>query len=520
MYCDAVAFARDESAIGFWLFDFMTDQRWLLTALRRDDLCNCSCKGWCSLYVVFAAIAWSVEAMKCGSYPRVGPDDTEFGPNDAARAALGGEPLGCRGCIVAIRADWAELAHTFGLPTWGDGNNPCPFCTCDSKNIHNWKGFSLVWLPWGRKTGQHFKKAARKCEIPVTLTDEQWKLVRATLVPDWQKDGGRVLAVGMPLLGLEARDKLDPSRFLPDTGSGPRGFNTRNPGRCVFWRKSRETLLRHRNPLLRQDLGTDVATVCAGDWLHTFSLGVLFKWNGFVVWKLIVANPWSIAVGTAKAQAKASLQKLSAEFFQWCRTEERMGREPTRIQKFKRGMLTGKLTNPTLKLYGAQSNTFMKFTGDLLQRHDDVLMRVCDVEKAKRAQRYLQDWLHEVQLPENSSVMQPASAQRLLDCCTGALMDMKALGIQPTPKFHQWLHISADSLRKGVPAVWGCWLDEALNAVLKAVSNGSRKGPRRKWAARVLKGVNVELRRRFDATDQRGAKRFRECCLPGPFSIS
>ena len=88
IYVDAVAFARDESAIGFWLFDILTDERWLLTALRKDDLCNCSCKGWCSFYSVFAAIAWSLEAMKRGFYPGTGPDNAEFAPTDAARSMV------------------------------------------------------------------------------------------------------------------------------------------------------------------------------------------------------------------------------------------------------------------------------------------------------------------------------------------------------------------------------------------------------------------------------------------------
>ena len=509
VYVDAVAFARDESSIGFWLFDFMTEERWLLTAVRRDDLCNCSCKGWCSFYVIFATIAWSLEAMKSGFYPQRGPEDAEFDPvTDAARAAMGGEPLGCRGCVIAIRADWAELAHTFGLPTWGDGANPCPFCKCDSTNIYNWQGASLLRLPWGRKCSADFEEATRQCEVNVALTDADWKLTRATLMNDWHKDGGRVLCLPLPALGLEARDRLEPSRSVPDTGSGPTGFNLQNPATCVFWRKSQESLVRHRNPMLRQDLGTDVASACAGDWLHTYSLGVLYKWNGFIVWRLVLGNCWGVATSNPKAQAKASLQKLSAEFFQWIRSEERAGRQPTRIQKFKLGMI-GKQKNPSMKLYGSQSNTFMKFTGVLLKRHEESLRRVCDIQKAKRAQRCLESWLHVAQLPENSMVMHPAAAQELLDNCKGALLEMKSLGIKPTPKFHQWLHISADTLQKGVPALWGCWEDESLNAVLKLVSNGSRKGPRNKWALRVLNGVNMELRYRCDLTKpmQRGKKR-------------
>ena len=58
LYVDAVGFARDESSIGFWLFDFLTEEKWLLTALRRDDMCNCSCEGWCSYHVLFTTIAW------------------------------------------------------------------------------------------------------------------------------------------------------------------------------------------------------------------------------------------------------------------------------------------------------------------------------------------------------------------------------------------------------------------------------------------------------------------------------
>ena len=124
------------------------------------------------------------------------------------------------------------------------------------------------------------------------------------------------------------------------------------------------------------------------------------------------------------------------------------------------------------------------------------LGRVADVADCRRAQSNMQHWLHVVQLPANRLRMSPDVAQGLLDTTKSAMRAMQALDIPFTPKFHLWLHISASALTRGPPDLWGCWIDESLNSVLKAVAKASASGPRMNWAARAIHGVECELARR------------------------
>ena len=132
VYVDGVSFARSETAVGFWLWEFGSDMRWLLTVVRKADLCQCSCRGWCTMWQVFDALRWSVACMATGLHPTHNYDGKEFG-DDLARASLAGTRIGCRGCIIALRCDMSELATSFGLPSWADTLSPCPWCDCNQE---------------------------------------------------------------------------------------------------------------------------------------------------------------------------------------------------------------------------------------------------------------------------------------------------------------------------------------------------------------------------------------------------
>ena len=565
LYVDGVSFGRrEDTAIGFWLWEVCTDKRWLLTALRKSDLCDCGCKGWCSFWPIWSALEWSLQAMRAGYYPRQRHDGADFG-KDLARQSLGDSSLGCRGSVVAIRADWSELAGTFGLPSWKDADHPCPFCTCTTANMFDWHGVTLAAFPWSAKTHLEYDEACIDCEVPVELSHEAWRKLRALLDIHQSDSGnsarGRSLTVDVPELGLCKGDRLDPSFDCPDICSG---FDESRPARCVFWRRNEESLARRRNPLFNPALGTDIASACGGDWLHTISLGVLRRWNGWLVWALIRGNAWNIPKNSLGALAKASIPRLSAELFAWYRSEHAQGRDHTRVSFLKRGML-GPLATPSLKLFGSEANSFLKFTAALIERHEAryqsikkkllslprhelvisrfechvsrlnavawksqvfrhsttwvvnglrkkrflravkiigsgpqvALRAVVDVGACKAVQSHLQTWVHLTQLPEHRFGMGPERAQQLLDAYTGAMRGIEALHIPCTPKFHLWLHITAATLTKGPPHLWGCWLDEDLNASLKSVAVASRSCRRELWAARVIHGTDAELQRRF-----------------------
>ena len=149
---------------------------------------------------------------------------------DPARMALGGHSLGAKGIVLALRADWSELAHTFGLPTWSDATAPCPFCDCTSLTLHAWQGASLDGIPWQERSKEDYEHSCLACEIWVEPSEWEWRFLRSALVYD---DDGRELSLPAPELGLEVGDRLEPCRECPDTGEG---FDARRPERLGEWK--------------------------------------------------------------------------------------------------------------------------------------------------------------------------------------------------------------------------------------------------------------------------------------------
>ena len=263
--------------------------------------------------------------------------------------------------------------------------------------------------------------------------------------------------------------------------------------RCVFWRRSRETCARRRNPLFAV---VPLAAAGGGDWLHTFSLGILLRWCGWVVWSLILCNAWQVGQVNLKMRIHESLRRLNRQFALWYRVQVRRGRKPTKIRGVKRTML-GKAKAPRLRLHGAQANTYLKFLGSILPKHSDMLRQKYDADKISRCHAALQTWLHLVQDPDNDACIAVGPAERMLDSMETALSEMQDLGIHFTPKYHMWVHITCEALRRGSPNVWACWLDEDLNSTLKKVSTAAMHGPRQRWPFRVVFDVNAEMERRF-----------------------
>ena len=89
---------------------------------------------------------------------------------------------------------------------------------------------------------------------------------------------GRCLLGDIPTMGLRKRDRLEPSVELPDTGDLHDGVL---PLVQTFWRRSEETMVRHRSPLLKDPYVARVE-LASVDEMHTMHLGVYntLCWSG------------------------------------------------------------------------------------------------------------------------------------------------------------------------------------------------------------------------------------------------
>jgi hypothetical protein len=109
-----------------------------------------------------------------------------------------------------------------------------------------------------RKTHLDYLEACADCEITVVITTAEHKSkLRAMLFYDRRPHGahGRALRDDMPIFGLLKGDRLEPSQTLQNISLMEEAAL---PMTLVFWRHSKDTIARHRNPIFSAATGVTV----------------------------------------------------------------------------------------------------------------------------------------------------------------------------------------------------------------------------------------------------------------------
>ena len=75
---DAVQYSNADTAIGIWLISLLTNDRFILTVLRKRILCQCGCRGRDTLHPILVCLRWSLQACANASYPNRRHDGCAF----------------------------------------------------------------------------------------------------------------------------------------------------------------------------------------------------------------------------------------------------------------------------------------------------------------------------------------------------------------------------------------------------------------------------------------------------------
>ena len=491
IYTDAVDFTRQDSTVCIWLVDVFSKQRWSLVVLRVSELCQCGCKGNCTFHPFWVMLAWSFACLKTGKHPSTRHDSSAH--LDARRAELAEQHLEALGACICFKSDWVEWGKV-GFRSWAHLTDPCAICGCDVEDIYNIDGeVSRDSFPFPLKSFADYDNACKKQEIRIALTDENWRMVRSALVFAGK---GRTLGINLEHLALRKGDALMPSTTLLDIGAG---FDRANPGIVVFWRPSKASAVKFRCFFFLEEIGCEPHRILGPDWLHSFSLGILPWWNGWVIWELVNTDVWHCRV-SGQDLVTASVRKMRGELNAWYTSEHRAGNDWTRVQDIKIGMI-GSNDHRMLKLYGAEANGFLHFTGHLLEKYGHVLGD--RFPRAQAGQRALADChrllrKHELRMPLRD-------ADLLCVAVNVIWRTFSELEIHQVPKLHMLAHLSYHAYHLGAPAVWACWFDEALNQSLKRIGQAAHASV---WAERVLETLNAQLHR-LAWPSNRGTKRAR-----------
>jgi hypothetical protein len=362
LYLDAVKCTRTENVLGIWLHNIVTSRHHLLGVLRKTELCQCGCRGYCSTYPLLAAVAWSCEVLASGSLPQSRHDGAPWHANDEARRLSAGNPLGFRAAVLVVKGDLAEHCHTLSFTSWAHNEHPCMFCKVEKHDMYNWVGLSPLTFPHELKTHADWETRVQSCEVSRHFSALELQQLKGALFYDRRKNGncGRCLAVDM--FGLQKGDRLEPNPALPFPGSLDA---MTEPTTLHFWRAGCERGIKHRNPLWRADLGITVDAVLGIDWLHSLSLGVFQEALAMFYHNVVFEHNVFGLNGPASTMLIVAVSRISAMLFPWYGDEAKRGVVHSRVQNLD-PHLFGTAKEPKFDFHGAETNGLLDFSLYLL----------------------------------------------------------------------------------------------------------------------------------------------------------
>ena len=472
IYVDGTPFNAHDSVLGFFCVNMVSGARHLCGTLRKSTICRCGCKGWCSIYPVLQFLQWSLLALQNGTFPDRRADHHPWKPSDEIRSSVAGDKIGIKGILCRITGDWMEYCSTMGFTSWASTKSPCPFCECTHAEWFNFDGLELDNLPWPRRDETKYEASCLQCERWITLrSDEMHKKILASL--SWFKSSsgprGRALKVDMPQLGLKKNDRLEPCAAVQDVGETFDNLvvDPSRPIRICFWRRSEETAIRHRNPLICRALHSSVRTMVV-DSLHCWYLGIFQRYLGHVWWQIVDHNVLGVDSPNRESLVANSVQRMRSllpQFYRMWHEQFPLDRisELSDLSERNLGASAG---IRTIRTKAAETRPLLPYTSWLIKQHPNRLP-VAD-GLALMGLESLQSMLQVC--AQGGPNLTPEEIRRMFDHLKRHFRAMKLQGIPCVPKHHASAHIGECALLHGNPREYAVFQDESYNGKMKNIA--------------------------------------------------
>jgi hypothetical protein len=203
---------------------------------------------------------------------------------------------------------------------------------------------------------------------------------------------------------------------------------------------SKETMTKHRNPMLDPErTGIGIHTIGI-DWMHTISLGVSQIVLGHLVWAFITANVFRIP-GTAPNVLELTVVRIREALFAFYKAEQREGRNHTRVQQLSPTMFAER-NDPACRLHGSETNGFLFFAkaflaergeclGAAAKHYTDAVSALCTIVGLITA---------------NPRVLSKQDQQTFAGCVAKHMRALRCLGIHTKPKHHFLIEMAGKPL--------------------------------------------------------------------------
>ena len=381
---------------------------------------------------------------------------------------LAGQRLFFRACIVVVKTDWMELATSIGLPPCNDGTRPCFKCNATSHDMCVVCGCSLVELPWRQnEEGEYFNDCTR-CEIVVALDADDHARIESLLADDKRSSGSHGRSLLAPVLvdgkQLLKGDRLEPCEAVPSVECFSNVTMFPLVG-VTFWRRSLESMTRHRNPMFDPLIGLTPKRCLAVDSLHAFYLGYMKTLLQHIVWYILLSFPYG-KIGTLEESLLNNMAGLSQDLLQFYKAYDKAhpGRKLTRIERGITSHLVGSRAEKKMASKGAETFGLLLFVGDYLERN---LRRFSSeardlMEAAQSTTKVVDIWR------VSTYNMLPADMSACFDLINRAFTLTEGVDDLNTPKKHLVTHLFYDMQFLGNPRFYSNFYDESLNKLLKS----------------------------------------------------
>ena len=136
-YGGAAGAGRSKSILVMSVVNLCTHARHVGVVFRKHTQCRCGCKGYCSFSRLLTFLRWSIDSLAAGEYPRFDWDMRVHADSD--RRNLAGTPLGFRGAVCYMMADWEGVCSYFAVPQWNANQHCCPLCDTSQQDMYNFR---------------------------------------------------------------------------------------------------------------------------------------------------------------------------------------------------------------------------------------------------------------------------------------------------------------------------------------------------------------------------------------------
>ena len=189
----------------------------------------------------------------------------------------------------------------------------------------------------------------------------------------------------------------------------------------------------------------------------------------FAFHALVAGDAWSAWESNLSVRLQLSVLRAQAELVTWLKSRSRAGREITDIVLVPETF--GSRASPKCALKGGQTNWMLEWlVSSVFPRCGDSMFGD-DGRDIRGAGGNLLRLLELIRLHPVSFPM--GHVQEFHDNSFEFLKRYNRLRIVPKPKDHMLVHMSNRIRRQGSPTLYGCWLDESINRLLRDVAAGA-----------------------------------------------